>query len=228
MTPARPRIGRDLPTRDLEIHHGHPQRAVIGIDEVGLAPLAGPVVACAILMPAGEPISGVADSKALTPLQRQRAAVAIRAVAVAIGVGAASAREVERLNPRAASHLAMRRAVAQLVRRRGAPIDFALVDGSAARELSDLIGPHATIVRGDVSVYPIACASIVAKVLRDDLMRRLSVRYPGYAWERNVGYPAPAHLAALDAIGVTPHHRRSFAPVAARLGVWSAEGKRST
>lgn len=225
MTTARPRFGRELPTRDLELLHGHPQRAVIGIDEVGLAPLAGPVVACAILMPAGEPISGVADSKALTPLQRQRAADAIRSAAVAIGVGAASAREVERLNPRGASHLAMRRAVVQLVRRRGASVDFALVDGTAARELGDLIGPHATIIRGDALVYSIACASIVAKVLRDDLMRRLSLRYPGYAWERNVGYPAPAHLAALDTIGVTPHHRRTFAPVAARLGFWSGSGK---
>ena len=225
MNLARPHIGRDRPTRDLEILHGHPQRAVVGIDEVGLAPLAGPVVACAVLMPAGVQIDGVADSKSLTPRQRERAAVAIRAAAVAIGVGAASTREVEALNPRAASHLAMQRAVAQLVHRRGAAIDFALVDGSPARELTDLIGPHATIVRGDATVYPIACASIVAKVLRDDLMRRLSKRYPGYGWERNVGYPAPAHIAALDLHGVTPHHRRTFAPVAARLS--SAEDTRS-
>ena len=110
MNLARPHIGRDRPTRDLEILHGHPQRAVVGIDEVGLAPLAGPVVACAVLMPAGVQIDGVADSKALTPRQRERAAVAIRAAAVAIGVGAASTREVEALNPRAASHLAMQRA----------------------------------------------------------------------------------------------------------------------
>lgn len=221
MTNARPSGGRERPTRDLEAHHGHPERAVIGIDEVGLAPLAGPVVACAILMPPGEPLEGVADSKSLTPRQRERAAAAIRAVAVAIGIGAASAREVERLNPRAASHLAMQRAVAQLTRRRGSAIDFSLVDGSAARELSALIGPHATIVRGDATVYPIACASIVAKVLRDDLMRRLAERHPGYGWERNAGYPAPAHLAALVGLGITPHHRRSFAPVAARLGARS-------
>ena len=225
MTPARPHIGRDIPTRDLEIRHGHPHRAVVGIDEVGLAPLAGPVVACAILMPPGIPIHGVADSKALTPLQRQRAAIQIRAAALAIGIGAASAREVEALNPRVASHLAMHRAVAQLVRRRGAMIDFALVDGTAAHGLTELIGPHETVIRGDATVYAIACASIVAKVLRDDLMCRLAERYPHYAWERNVGYPAPAHLAGLDAHGVTPHHRRTFAPVASRLT--SAEGKRS-
>lgn len=226
MTSARPSSGRERPSRDRESHHGHPQKIVVGIDEVGLAPLAGPVVACAVLMPPGEPIAGVADSKSLTSLQRERVDALIRAAAIAIGVGAASVREVERLNPRAASHLAMRRAVDQLVRRRGAPIDVALVDGAPARELDALIGAHETIVRGDVSVYPIACASIVAKVLRDDLMRRLARRYPGYEWERNVGYPAPAHLAALDRIGITPHHRRTFAPVALRLETASAEGTR--
>jgi ribonuclease HII len=113
----------------------------------------------------------------------------------------------------------MARAVAQLSRRRGAAPDFALVDGSSARELRDLIGPHATVVRGDQSVYAIACASIVAKVLRDKLMAELALRYPGYGWESNVGYPAPAHLAALDELGVTPHHRRTYAPVAARIAL---------
>jgi ribonuclease HII len=181
---------------------------VIGIDEVGLAPLAGPVVACAILMPAGDPIPGVRDSKMLTPARRVVLAQQIRDVAIAIGIGAASAREVERINPRAASH-----------RRRGAAPDFALVDGSSARELRELIGPHATVVRGDQSVYAIACASIVAKVLRDKLMAELARRYPGYGWESNVGYPAPVHLAALDSLGITPHHRRTYAPVAARIGL---------
>lgn len=225
MTETRPNGGRERPSRERESLHGHPQRIVVGIDEVGLAPLAGPVVACAILMPPGDPIADVADSKALTALQRERAATLIRASAIAIGLGAASAREIERLNPRAASHLAMRRAVGQLVRRHGGPIDFALVDGAPARELGALIGAHETIVRGDATVYPIACASIVAKVLRDDLMRRLARRYPGYEWERNVGYPAPAHITGLDRIGITPHHRRSFAPVARRL---AASNERST
>lgn len=218
MTHPRPCGGRIYPTRDLELRHGHPQQAVVGIDEVGLAPLAGPVVACAILMPPGDPIPGVRDSKMLTPARRVLLAEQIRDVALAIGIGAASAREVERLNPRSASHLAMARAVAQLTRKRGVAPDFALVDGSSARELHVLIGPHATVVRGDQTVYAIACASIVAKVLRDKLMTVLAQRYPGYGWESNVGYPAPAHLAALDAHGVTPHHRRTYAPVAARLG----------
>lgn len=223
MNDPRPLRGRVVPTRDLERRHGHPGRAVIGIDEVGLAPLAGPVVACAILMPDGEPIRGVRDSKMLSPAQRAALATEIRRVAVAIGIGAASAREVERYNPRAASHRAMARAVAQLTRRRGAAPDFALVDGSSARELHQLIGPHATVVRGDQTVYAIACASIVAKVLRDTLMAHLARRYPGYGWETNAGYPAPLHLSALKTLGVTPHHRATYAPVAARLGLFSVD-----
>lgn len=217
MTPSRPSDGRALPTRELELHHGHPSRLVAGVDEVGLAPLAGPVVACAIVMPPGEPITGVRDSKALSRLQRERLDPIIRSAAVAYGVGAASVREVERLNPRAASHLAMSRALATLERRSRLSVDFTLVDGSPARELDALIGPHETVIKGDVSVYPIACASIVAKVLRDQLMARLDRRYSGYDWESNVGYPAPLHLAALINLGATPHHRRTYAPVVAAI-----------
>jgi len=213
---ARPDRGRTIPTRDAEERHGHPERSVAGIDEVGLAPLAGPVVACAILMPSGAMIPGVRDSKQLSPARREVLNAAIRADAIAVGIGAASAREVERLNPRAASHLAMQRAVAQL-RRRGAQPDICLVDGGPARELAALIGEHETIVKGDSSVYAIACASIVAKVLRDQLMARLASRYPGYGWSSNVGYPSPAHLRALETEGITAHHRRTYAPVAAVL-----------
>ncbi len=197
---------------------------MIGIDEVGLAPLAGPVVACAILMPEGDLIEGVRDSKTLSRRQREQLDPIIRRAAVAWGIGAASAREVERLNPRAASHLAMQRAVRALERRHGRPVEFALVDGAPARELNDLIGAHETVVKGDASVYSIACASIVAKVLRDRLMRQLDRRYPGYGWTSNAGYPAPAHIAALDRLGVTPHHRRTYAPVADRIS--RAEGGR--
>lgn len=197
---------------------------MIGIDEVGLAPLAGPVVACAILMPEGDLIEGVRDSKTLSRRQREQLDPIIRRAAVAWGIGAASAREVERLNPRAASHLAMQRAVRALERRHGRPVEFALVDGAPARELNDLIGAHETVVKGDATVYSIACASIVAKVLRDRLMRQLDRRYPGYGWTSNAGYPAPAHIAALDRLGVTPHHRRTYAPVADRIS--RAEGGR--
>jgi len=225
VTSSRPSRGRVQPTRDLELHHGHPTRAVVGIDEVGLAPLAGPVVACAILMPPGEPIVGVRDSKTLSRAQREHLDPLIRSSAVAYGIGAASTREVERLNPRAASHLAMQRALIALQRRHNVTVDLSLVDGSPARELRALIGPHETVIKGDVSVYPIACASIVAKVLRDHLMARLDLRYPGYAWESNVGYPAPQHLAALSTLGVTPHHRRTYAPVAAVIDAARARQK---
>ena len=224
MTSSRPISGRGTTTREREREHGSPERAVIGIDEVGLAPLAGPVVACAILMPEGDLIEGVRDSKSLSRRQREQLDPIIRRAAVAWGIGAASAREVERLNPRAASHLAMQRAVRALERRHGRPVEFALVDGAPARELNDLIGAHETVVKGDASVYSIACASIVAKVLRDRLMRQLDRRYPGYGWTSNAGYPAPAHIAALDRLGVTPHHRRTYAPVADRIS--RAEGGR--
>ena len=224
MTSSRPISGRGTTTREREREHGSPERAVIGIDEVGLAPLAGPVVACAILMPEGDLIEGVRDSKTLSRRQREQLDPIIRRAAVAWGIGAASAREVERLNPRAASHLAMQRAVRALERRYGRPVEFALVDGAPARELNDLIGAHETVVKGDASVYSIACASIVAKVLRDRLMRQLDRRYPGYGWTSNAGYPAPAHIAALDRLGVTPHHRRTYAPVADRIS--RAEGGR--
>lgn len=224
MTSSRPISGRGTTTREREREHGSPERAVIGIDEVGLAPLAGPVVACAILMPEGDLIEGVRDSKTLSRRQREQLDPIIRRAAVAWGIGAASAREVERLNPRAASHLAMQRAVRALERRHGRPVEFALVDGAPARELNDLIGAHETVVKGDATVYSIACASIVAKVLRDRLMRQLDRRYPGYGWTSNAGYPAPAHIAALDRLGVTPHHRRTYAPVADRIS--RAEGRR--
>jgi len=217
VTSPRPISGRGPTTRERERGHGSPDRAVIGIDEVGLAPLAGPVVACAILMPDGDLIDGVRDSKTLSRKQREQLDPIIRRAALAYGVGAASAREVERLNPRAASHIAMQRAVRALERRYGRRVEFSLVDGSPARELNDLIGAHETIIKGDTSVYSIACASIVAKVLRDRLMSQLNQRYPGYGWDSNAGYPAPLHLAALERFGVTPHHRRTYAPVAERI-----------
>lgn len=148
-------------------------------------------------------ISGVDDSKRLTPADREQLAGKIRARAVAIGVGACSAREVDRLNIYGATILAMRRALARL---RCAP-DHVIVDGRPIRTLGV---EHTAVVGGDGKCYAVACASIVAKVTRDRLMRRLAVRYPGYAWDKNAGYGTAAHMAALDRLGVTPHHRRSF------------------
>ncbi len=177
---------------------------IAGIDEVGRGPLAGPVVACAIIMPAdARAISGVDDSKRVPPDQRERLAGLIRARALALGVGAASPREVDRLNIYHATTLAMRRALGRL----GCVPDHVIVDGRPIRTLGV---DHTAVVGGDGKCYAVACASIIAKVTRDRLMRQLSRRHPGYAWEQNAGYGTPAHLAALDQLGATAHHRRSF------------------
>ena len=177
---------------------------IAGVDEVGRGPLAGPVVACAVVMPPdARAIAGVADSKQLAPAERVRLATLIRRRALAVGVGAASAREVDALNVYHATVLAMRRALARLT---VAP-DHVLVDGLPLRTLGV---PHTAVVGGDACCYSIACASIVAKVTRDRLMIALARRYPAYSWERNVGYGTPAHRAGLASHGVSPHHRRSF------------------
>jgi ribonuclease HII len=180
---------------------------VAGVDEVGRGPLAGPVVACAVIMPPHvRAISGIDDSKRLSPAERERLAGRIRHKAVAIALGAASAREVDRLNIFHATVLAMRRAIERL---RLAP-DRVVVDG---RPLSTLGIAHTALVGGDARCYAIACASIIAKVTRDRLMTSLSRRYPSFGWERNAGYGTPEHLAALARHGATAHHRATFAGV---------------
>jgi ribonuclease HII len=178
---------------------------IAGVDEAGRGPLAGPVVAAAVILPRGLAISGVDDCKKLTPETRERLAVEIRRHAIALGVAAASSAEVDRLNILRATHLAMLRAVRRL------PVqpEHILVDGRPVPELGET---HTAIVKGDELVHGIACASIVAKVVRDRLMRRLSPRYPGYGWEQNVGYATRAHREAVERLGLTPHHRRSFLP----------------
>ncbi len=180
---------------------------VVGVDEAGLGPLAGPVVAAACLLPVGcEMIEGVRDSKTLSASQRERLFVEIQRQAVAVGVAAASVGEIEELNVLAASHLAMRRALSRV-----SPFDHVLVDGRDFRDSS--LGPHTAIIDGDALSYSIACASIIAKVTRDRLMKKLAALFPGYGWERNAGYGSPHHLQALKMLGPTPFHRRSFAPV---------------
>jgi ribonuclease HII len=177
---------------------------IAGVDEVGRGPLAGPVVACAIVMPpAARAIRGVDDSKQLSPAERVRLALIIRERAVSIGIGAASVREIDRLNIYHASTLAMRRALARL---RCIP-EHVLIDGRAIRTLSIR---HTAVVGGDSKCFSIACASIIAKVTRDRLMASLARRYPDYLWERNVGYGTRDHLRGLESVGTTPHHRRSF------------------
>ena len=184
-------------------------RLVVGIDEAGRGPLAGPVVAAAVILDAAKLPKDLAaridDSKALRPAVRQDLFLRLRDQA-RIGVGSASVEEIDRLNVLAASLLAMRRAVAAL----GVSPHLALVDGNRA---PDLPCPVRTVVGGDRLSLSIAAASIVAKVTRDGIMAELARRHPGYGWERNAGYGTAEHRAALIRLGVTPEHRRSFLPV---------------
>jgi ribonuclease HII len=197
-------LERELWARGLEL--------VAGVDEAGRGPLAGPVVAAAVIFRPEQRVAGVTDSKQLTEAQRDDLVAAIRHRALCIGVGAASCREVDRLNILKATHLAMSRAVAALPLRP----DHVLVDGLPVPGL----GPdHTSVVDGDAKSYTIACASIVAKTTRDRIMRRLAGRYPGYGWETNVGYGTPEHVMALGQHGPTPHHRRSFVPVQLSLDI---------
>jgi ribonuclease HII len=175
-----------------------------GVDEVGRGPIAGPVVACAVIMPPeNRAIAGVDDSKRLTHLQRVRLAGKIRERAVSFALGAASVREIERINIYQASALAMQRALGRL---KVAP-HHVVIDGRAMRTLPV---PHTAVVHGDARCFSIACASILAKVTRDLLMTRLARRYPHYIWEHNAGYTTREHVAGLTAHGITPHHRKSF------------------
>jgi ribonuclease HII len=180
---------------------------VAGVDEVGRGPLAGPVVAAAVVFPAfTKPIRGLRDSKMLPHAKRVRLAGIVRARALAVGVGAASVHEIDRWNIRRASILAMRRALAHL----SLEPAHVLVDGLPCPELGRA---HEAIVDGDARCQSIAAASVIAKVVRDLLMSRLAPRYPVYAWDTNKGYGTAEHLAALDAAGFTVHHRKSFSPV---------------
>jgi ribonuclease HII len=180
---------------------------VVGIDECGVAALSGPVVACALYMPINcRKIPGVRDSKMLSRAERERLAELICAKAIRVGIGAASAREIEGLNILRATHLAMKRALDRV-----GGCDFAIIDGNPIRDVD--MGPHACIVRGDATAYTIAAASVVGKVCRDRLMAKLALRYPGYGWEQNAGYPTRDHRDAIHRLGVTPHHRRSFGTV---------------
>jgi ribonuclease HII len=175
-----------------------------GVDEVGRGPIAGPVVACAVIMPADtRAIVGVDDSKRLSHAQRVRLAVKIRERAVSFALGAASVREIERINIYQASALAMQRALRRL---KVAP-DHVVIDGRAMRTLSI---PHTAVVHGDARCFSIACASILAKVTRDLLMTRLARRYPHYIWDHNAGYTTREHVAGLTSHGITAHHRKSF------------------
>lgn len=200
-------MARTSPTFDHETAayaQGH--RRVAGVDEVGRGPLAGPVVAAAVVLNPDAIPDGLNDSKKLTPARRE-ALYDILMSAADVGIGEASAREIEEHNILRASHLAMRRALSRL----SEPADFALIDGNMLPR--DLTVSATPIIKGDSLSLSIAAASIVAKVWRDRLMLALAQQHPGYGWETNAGYPTKEHLARLKSHGVTLHHRRNFAPV---------------
>lgn len=176
---------------------------VAGVDEAGRGPLAGPVVAAAVVLPAGVFVEGATDSKVVPQEERERLAKEIRAQAVAVSVGAASVREIDRVNILRATARAMTRALTRL------PVapDHVVVDGL---RVPGVEWEHEAVVKGDACVHTVACASIVAKVCRDRLMTLLAARYPDYGWERNKGYATRRHRQALRKAGITPHHRTSF------------------
>ena len=179
---------------------------VCGLDEAGRGPWAGPVVAAAVILDPGALPDGIDDSKKMTARRREVVYKALTQHAL-IGIGAASVREIDSINILQASYLAMRRAVAKL------PMQprRALIDGKGLPD--GLPCPGEAIIGGDASVPAIAAASIVAKVTRDRIMVALAQQYPGYGWETNAGYGVKLHAEALQRLGVTPHHRRSFKPV---------------
>ena len=189
-----------------------PPGLVCGIDEAGRGPLAGTVVAAAVILDPLRPIPGLNDSKKLSEKKRDALAVLIRERAVAWAVASASVEEIDRLNILHATLLAMQRAVASLTVR---PTS-AMVDGNRCPKL-DI--PAEAVVKGDGKIASIAAASILAKTVRDAEMRVLHAQYPMYGFDRHMGYPTAAHFQALESHGASPAHRRSFGPVAKQLSL---------
>lgn len=181
-------------------------RNVAGVDEVGRGPLAGPVLAGAVILDPERPVAGLRDSKRLSARRRTELAALIREHAWSWALGRAEVQEIDKLNILRASHLAMQRAVAALA----VDPELVLVDGNMAPEFAV---PAIAVVGGDDRVQAISAAAIIAKVARDEEMVTLADRYPGYGLDQHKGYPTRAHLLALDKQGASPVHRRSFAPV---------------
>lgn len=201
-------MDRLLPDMSLEIEAAaRGALRVAGCDEVGRGPLAGPVTAAAVILLPDSIPSGIDDSKRLKPPARAALAASIKESALCWSIAHASVEEIDRLNILQASHLAMCRALEAL----DPTPDFVLIDGN--RLPRALAIPAQTVVKGDARSLSIAAASILAKVERDRIMCELSLANPGYGWEKNAGYPSPQHREALQMLGVTPHHRVSFAPV---------------
>ena len=185
---------------------------VAGVDEAGRGPLAGPVVAAAVVLPEGLHVEGADDSKQISSRVREELFDLILGAATSVGVGAASVREIDRRNILRATTVAMGRALDHLSEAPG----HIVIDGLYVKYLGR---EHAAIVDGDALIHSIGCASIVAKVIRDRLMQRLAHRYPGYGWDRNAGYGTAEHRAAIDELGLTPHHRLTFTGLQYDLGL---------
>ena len=179
---------------------------IAGVDEVGRGPLAGPVVAAAVILDVTRPIQGLADSKTLSASRRATLALQIKERCLTWALGEANVEEIDRLNILQATLLAMRRAVEAL------PVypELVLVDGNQPPMLHCAVR---TVVRGDATIPAISAASILAKVARDQTMTELDAIYPGYGFARHKGYPTAEHIQALGRLGATPEHRLSFAPV---------------
>jgi ribonuclease HII len=203
------------------------EQLLVGVDEVGRGPLAGPVVAAAVVFPTGcSAIRGLRDSKVVPASIRAKLAERVLGRVLAFGVGAASAHEIDRYNIRVASAIAMRRAIARLIRRSSlAPYPMgqrcrACDDGLRYRiiidglPLPELGYAHDALIDGDALCQSSSAAAILAKTVRDRLMRSLATRYPGYGWDTNVGYGTEEHQEGLRAQGPTKHHRLTFAPLA--------------
>ena len=188
---------------------------IAGLDEAGAGPWAGPVSAGCVILDQNQldALVGVTDSKKLTHEKRVEFAKRIRENAVAYGVGSASPEEIDQINIRQASLLAMRRAL-ESVRAQCDEVDYLLID---ARKLDDVRLPQENIIRGDSTSLSIAAASILAKVHRDEIMFQAAEAYPGYGFEKHKGYGTKQHQEALEELGVTPIHRKSFAPIRARI-----------
>lgn len=203
----RARLARLLELRDALAARG--VRGIAGIDEVGVGPLAGSVVAAAVVLPERVALAGLDDSKRVPPARRVVLDEQIRAIAIGIGIGEVMPEEIDQRGIYQAALEAMRRAVASLART--TEVGHLLVD---AREVPGVDLPQTSIIKGDQKDASIAAASIVAKVYRDAQMEVLGQRYPAYGFERHMGYGTAEHVAALERFGPCPIHRRSFAPVA--------------
>ena len=188
---------------------------LVGIDEVGRCPLASPVVAVGVVFPPGtKAVRGLRDSKILPAGRREQLSIVIRRRAIRVTLGAASVREIDRYNIRVATAIAMRRALERALP--GLSSYRIIIDGLPLREIGH---DHEALVDGDAHCHSIAAAGVVAKTVRDRLMRRLALRHPGYGWTTNAGYGTPEHHDGLNRLGPCCHHRQTFAPIA-QLAIW--------